>query len=239
MLGYEPDTVITLIIKFLIIQVHVAYKKSKFYTLTPTRKKFGKAIARGSKYTIAKECFKDPTTRKFALDCLGNILRKEMKVMMSDNTNSILRGSDIKCFTWDILLNELKQHSPNFFHLLGCLTKTKSTRPNEKATIGVCAAILLKHRYFKMSLVQKITSIILYSGHTSKQVSPVIPDSVTCSKHYHYFKVYTRLQKLNFCMSHSTVIRLVNQLGFNHDIEVKQWKESLEQNLTEVSESCY
>ncbi len=92
--------------------------------------------------------------------------------------------------------NELKQHTPNFFHLLGSITKTKSTRPNEKATIGVCAAILLKHWYSKMSLVQKIT---LYAGHTSKQLSPVIPDSVTCCNHYHYFKVYIyKASKIEF-----------------------------------------
>ena len=36
--------------------------------------------------------------------------------------------------------------------------------------IGVCAVILLKQRH-KMSMFQKIVSIVLYAGHTSKQVS--------------------------------------------------------------------
>ena len=33
--------------------------------LTPTRKKIGKAVARGSKYAIVRECFTDPKTRQF------------------------------------------------------------------------------------------------------------------------------------------------------------------------------
>lgn len=153
--------------------MYVGYKKPKTYFLTPTRKKIGKAVARGSKCTVARECFSDPTTRNFALNYLGTILRKEIKTMVSHNTNSILHSpvSSMKCFTWDTLLDELKKYAPTFLHLLNSLTKTKSKRPNEKAVIGICAAILLKHRDPTMSLIQKITSIILYAGHTSKQVN--------------------------------------------------------------------
>ena len=52
--------------------------------------------------------------------------------------------------------------------ILSSITKTKSERANQNAIIGMCATILLKHRYSKMSLVQKIISTILYAGHTSK-----------------------------------------------------------------------
>ena len=33
-------------------------------------------------------------------------------------------------------------------------------------------------------------------------------------------------------MSHQTVVRLIDQVGSNHDFEVKKWKSLLEENLT-------
>ena len=136
------------------------YKPPKRYTLTPSRKRIGKAVARGSKKNnIAQECFKDPVTTKYVINHLGNTLQREMKVMVSDNTSSVLRSQDIesmKNFSWDLVLQELHMHAPNFLHLLTSLTKTKTNRENQKAIIGVCASILLKYRYSKMSLVQKI-----------------------------------------------------------------------------------
>ena len=69
-----------------------------------------------------------------------------------------------------MVLQELHVHAPNLLHLLNSITSTKTDRDNQKAIIGMCASILLKHHYSKMSLVQKIVSVILYAGHTSKQV---------------------------------------------------------------------
>jgi len=34
----------------------------------------------------------------------------------------------------------------------------------------MCAALMLKHRFTEMSLVQKIISLVLYAGHSDKQV---------------------------------------------------------------------
>ena len=53
--------------------------------------------------------------------------------------------------------------------LEGC-TKTKVTRVNRKAVMGMCVVLLLKHRFIKMCLVQKIISLILYTGQANKQV---------------------------------------------------------------------
>ena len=77
--------------------------------LTPTRKKIGKAVARGSKYAIVRECFTDPKTRQFVLNYLGNIICKEIKTMVSLESNSILQSSKLEDFKWDMLLNELNK----------------------------------------------------------------------------------------------------------------------------------
>ena len=93
--------------------------------------------------------------------------------MVSDHTSSVLRNQNTESmenFTWDPLLDELQVHAPYLFQLLSSFTQTKSERENQMAIIGVCASILLKHRYSKMSLVQKVISLLLYTGHASKQV---------------------------------------------------------------------
>ena len=43
-------------------------------------------------------------------------------------------------------------------------------RHNRKGVIGVCISLLLKNRFAKACFVQKVISLILYSGHASKQV---------------------------------------------------------------------
>ena len=44
-------------------------------------------------------------------------------------------------------------------------------RPISMAIIGVCAAIILRNKNMNMNLVQHIISLILNTGHASKQVS--------------------------------------------------------------------
>ena len=44
-------------------------------------------------------------------------------------------------------------------------------RPTSMAIIGVCAAIILRNKNMHMNLVQHIVSLILNTGHASKQVS--------------------------------------------------------------------
>ena len=72
--------------------------------------------------------------------------------------------------SWDKLLTEVSTYAPVFLSLLRAATYTRRSRDNQSAVIGICAAVLLKHRFHKMNLVQKLLSLILYSGHSSKKV---------------------------------------------------------------------
>ena len=125
--------------------------------------------------SMVNASFKDPATKIIILNHLGVILRNEMSVMVSDNVGSLLRSNnmdDMKCFSWSKLVDELRVHAPTLLHLLQAMVKKKKScnRPPADGIIGVCASILLKHHYDKMSMVQKIISVVLYSGHASKQV---------------------------------------------------------------------
>ena len=93
--------------------------------------------------------------------------------MTSDNAHSFLCSqskADLKEFKWDRLHAELSDNAPTLLSILLAATKTRVPRPNAHIVVGTCVAILLKHCNPKMSLLQKIISLVLYAGHASKQV---------------------------------------------------------------------
>ena len=96
--------------------------------------------------------------------------------MCSDKVNSILTSqseSDMKTFRWKNLMSKLSENAPVFLSLLQSLLG-QETHINRDAIIGICTAMLLKYRYSKMSLVQIILSIILYAGHSGKEVCNIV-----------------------------------------------------------------
>lgn len=76
---------------------------------------------------------------------------------------------DLNQFQWDRLHRELSTEAPILLSILINATKTRVPRPNSHIIVGTCVSLLLKHRNPKMSLLQKMISIVLYAGHASKQ----------------------------------------------------------------------
>ena len=153
---------------FPVLQIRVGYNKPKTYVLTPSRKHLGKAVARKSQQVIAVETLKNPVTRR-VLSLIGREIQ-EIKAMSSDKTHSILSTESLKEFEWRTLLEELHTNAPVLVGILQAATKTRVTRLNGGAIVGMYASILMKHRNPKMNLLQKIVSLVLYSGHAFKQV---------------------------------------------------------------------
>ena len=94
-------------------------------------------------------------------------------MLSSATVDSILQSRDLyhlKHFKWSMLLEELSTHCPVLATILELTTKTKTARSNTNAVVGMCVALLTSHRNSRMNLIQKITSLILYAGGTSKQV---------------------------------------------------------------------
>ena len=93
--------------------------------------------------------------------------------MCSDKVNSILASqseSDMKTSRWKNLMSELSENDPVFISLLQSCTWTRNSYINWDVIIGICTVMLLKYRYSKMSQVQRILSIIVYAGHSGKEV---------------------------------------------------------------------
>ena len=133
----------------------------------------GKAVARRSKSAIVAEVFEDPISREFMLRKFGVLLRRELTLMCSEKTKSILNSQcmlDLQEFSWKKFLSKMASNAPLLLSILQSCTYTRKRRLNQNAAIGMCSAILLKLRYSKMSMVQRIVSFILYAGNSGKQV---------------------------------------------------------------------
>ena len=109
---------------------------------------------------------KDSSTRKYVLKLVGKEICNEIRLMASNKVDSFLCSTskdDLKTFSWGRLHAELSTFAPVLHSILLAATKTRVPRPNTRMVTGMCAAILLKHRNPKMSLVQKVVSLVLYA----------------------------------------------------------------------------
>ena len=87
--------------------------------------------------------------------------------------NSLLKSrssESLPGFKWHQLEAELSTHAPTLKSLLNACFSTKVARQNETYLVSFCAAMMFKQRRPSMNLLHKILSVILYSGHCSKQV---------------------------------------------------------------------
>ena len=148
--------------------------KPKSFILTPSRRRICKPLARGSRVALARHCLKDLRIRKHITKGVGLQLQREVASMCSDITDSILRNKTkqaMEGFNWENVLGEMKLRAPTLLSLLQSCTKTRKARRYTKCVIGLITAILCKHRRPSACLVQRLISVILYSGHASKRVS--------------------------------------------------------------------
>ena len=171
------------------MQVSVGYKKPKSFVLTPTRKKVGKLLARGSKVAIAEECLKNRDMKAAMVTKVGKLIREEVRVMCSNKSDSILRSTDpntLRNFKCDSVVKEMERYAPVLLKILKEATKPSKIRKNlaakrvsrasleyankQNAIIAMTTAILCKNRRPSMCLLQKIISLILQAGRSSKQV---------------------------------------------------------------------
>lgn len=142
--------------------------------MTPTRKTLCKNVARGSYKALARRCLDNENIRKYVICGVGRILRKEVAVLCSDKVKSVLRNKSnvaLQTFQWKQLEDDMNAHAPTLLTLLRACTQGSKTSDQQKAYVGVITAILCKNRRTSASLIQRLISIILYSGHASKKVS--------------------------------------------------------------------
>ena len=200
--------------------------------LTPSRKHLGKAVARRSKQKVAVECLKDSDVKRYILKAVGKIVHNEVKHLCSNTTQSILKCNSLemlKSFSWGSLKSELSSNAPVLKAILEATGVKSKNRPNFDAVVCLCVALLARNRNPSMNLTAKVLSMILYAGHSSKEVCVVC--ALCLCIFLFILQTFNRLQKLNLTVSYPTLIRVLDKFGETFDESTRKWRDELQKLL--------
>ena len=142
--------------------------------------------------SFASKCMKGASIKNAMVTTIGRILQSEIAALCSDNVDSIMRlktKGSVKDFNHIIstINKELQTKTPTPLSLLQwCFQKKLSS--NTDVLIAAIVSIMCKHRNPSACILQRIISLISYSGHSSKQVE----ESVKMSSYSYY--VYCLMQ---------------------------------------------
>lgn len=174
----------------LFLQCVVGYpKRPKSYFLTPSRKLIGKSLARRQGLSFAKAAWQSERYRQQIVSHIQRQISAEAKLLCSTSNACSLRGKTADSLTaidWEELYNELSRRAPVLFSALGAVLRTRSiSQPGQKIAVCISASVLLFRRNRNVSLIQRATAMILYAGHSSKNVS--LCSLVSCSMYVFCF----------------------------------------------------
>jgi len=104
---------------------------------------------------------------RYILRTVSRQIRTEFNNICSNSSKSMLQQNNgmLKSFSWEALWSEFESRIPV---LLGLL---RSILPkSDKTFLGFVISLLLKKRNQKMSLMQRLVSVLLYGNAAHKQV---------------------------------------------------------------------
>ena len=119
---------------------------------------------------------------------MGKLVCEEIRALCSDRQNSVMRNTNpqtLRSFECKTVISEMEECAPTLLSILRESTKPPKvqkrsrSQPKRKHTthqfdrnaiIAMCTAILCKNRRNSMCLLQKIISLILQAGRSSKKV---------------------------------------------------------------------
>ena len=119
------------------------------------------------------QCFKQKEMLNVIFKKVGKMIQRELiKVCSNKFCSTLLKNSkqDLLDFSFNDVIEEMEASAPILWKLLLTATRTKRDRPNQDVVIAMCTSMLCKLRRADMSTAQKMVSLILYAGHSSKQV---------------------------------------------------------------------
>ena len=117
------------------VQVTIQYRDHpKSYLLTPSRKKVGKLVARGSKITIVDQFFKDLQLRKHMVAKIGRVVQDEISVMSFNKYCSVLQNHSVHSFSCEGIVAEMEGCAPTLLSILQMCTKYMQTSKEAKET---------------------------------------------------------------------------------------------------------
>ena len=103
---------------------------SKKFVLTPSRKPYGRIIARSENTSkrLALTVLKDKKAFPWVALGVGKMIKHEIAKLCSDNVNSLLKSKGKESmgqFPWENLRKEISLHCPTLHKLPYCATTTR------------------------------------------------------------------------------------------------------------------
>lgn len=141
---------------------------------------------------------------------ISSLVNREVAAVCSDSYCSVWRSQSVEAFDHAAIIQELHSRAPTLFTLLKACLKTKTPRENEDLILTVIAGIIFKHRRPSCSLVQRVISLILYAGHSAKQVHILHSYHKASYQQVHAFTNLQCLLKMWLCLSLLFPCRSIN-----------------------------
>ena len=120
-------------------------------------------------------------TRTDAAVKVGKLVQKELRYTCSQDAKFMYSKKcleDLQSIQWSMLANDLKRTMPTMFKILEM--SVKATDNKKDIVTAFIGGILLKQHNERMTYLQRLFSLILYSSHAPKQVL-VLLMSITCT----------------------------------------------------------
>ena len=143
------------------------------FRITPSRRRICKPLIRKNYRSFSSMCIQNAITRKTIVKAMSNILYREIRAICSDKFSSLWRDKSLEsliALDFDQIIEEMNSKTPTLLTLLKNCLKTKTPRSNGKIMLAMTAGIIFKHRRSSCSLLQHAISLVLYAGHSAKQV---------------------------------------------------------------------
>ena len=140
--------------------------------MTPSRRRICRPLIRRNFSSFAATTMKNGASRQ----AIVKMLQKEVASPCSNKSELVLgKKSSNEMGNFIDLINaiikELQFRAPTLLPLLKWALKTRRARQNCNVIMVMIVSIISKNRRSSVSLFQNIVSLILYTGHSSKQVS--------------------------------------------------------------------
>ena len=142
--------------------------------------KIGRALAGGHLPSLAKSIVSHNELRELVfLHFLDKVNAECSKLCQLKPQPSLFRkipSSMYDNFTWNVIVEDLKERAPTFFRVLSTVASHSDHRNKKKAGnahnpgISMAAAVILKERNREMNGIQSLVSLTMFATHVNKQV---------------------------------------------------------------------
>ena len=131
-------------------------------------------LIRSNFQSFATNVLKNVSAKKALLNALGRMLQKEVSSLCSTGSKSVLAEIPSKDLSGVVqkIISEMQARAPTLLDLLllGRAMKTRRPRPNTSMMMAFITSMMCKHRKASVCLLQRLVSLILFHGHSTKQV---------------------------------------------------------------------